>query len=159
MTEKLTLPEQWRCFHCDEVFTDVEKAREHFGTSLAQSPACTIDAAHVRELEAELARHRSEDTDLHRQIYGMQAAHRTDLMREEEKGYARGLADGMKENAKLAAALDKLIGGLDNCIENARLRNDQYDVGYMGAMKKTAEEARALLPTWPAEEPACDASK
>jgi hypothetical protein len=38
--------------------------------------------------------------------------------------------------------IESLIGGLENCIENAKLRGDAYDVGYMSAM---VTEARALL--------------
>lgn len=30
----------WRCFHCDEVFTDLEKAREHFGNTLLTPAHC-----------------------------------------------------------------------------------------------------------------------
>jgi len=51
---------QWRCFHCDEVFTDKAEAQEHFGEYLDDSPLCLIKgqdgglAARVRELEAEV---------------------------------------------------------------------------------------------------------
>jgi hypothetical protein len=84
---------EWRCFHCDESFTDEEQAALHFGTNQYHNPACQVDAKHLRELESELARYREEDTDLHRQIWRMQAEHHAALRREEEKGYARGLAD------------------------------------------------------------------
>lgn len=87
-------PNAWRCFHCDEVFTSSETAAEHFGPRIYSDPACTINAARLRELEAELARYREEDTDLHREIHGMQAEHHTALRREEEKGYTTGLRDG-----------------------------------------------------------------
>ncbi|WP_321946607.1 hypothetical protein [Paraburkholderia sp. J10-1] len=50
-------------------------------------------------------------------------------------------------------ALDLLMGGLENCIDNARLRNDAYDVGYMSAMKKTVNEALAALPSGAAQAP------
>jgi hypothetical protein len=51
---------EWRCFHCDEVFTDKTEAREHFGEYLDDSPACLIKGEdggllkRVRELEAEV---------------------------------------------------------------------------------------------------------
>ncbi|MCW3700401.1 hypothetical protein [Burkholderia cenocepacia] len=86
----------WRCFHCDEVFADVESATLHFGRSERQSPACGIDIAEYRAMERRMAAYNEEDSELHRTIYGMQAQHQADLRREEEKGYARGLADGMK---------------------------------------------------------------
>lgn len=87
-----TLKAQWRCFHCDETFTDEAAARLHFGTSLMHSPACTIDVAEYRAMEARMKLYNEEDSDLHREIAGMQSTHRTALRREEEKGYARGLA-------------------------------------------------------------------
>lgn len=83
----------WQCFHCDEVFTDRAAAAAHFGPSIYSDPACAIDAHRLRELEAELARYREEDTDLHRELYGMQSKHQTELRRAEEEGYARGLHD------------------------------------------------------------------
>ncbi|HEM8998852.1 TPA: hypothetical protein U2T46_000887 [Burkholderia cenocepacia] len=84
----------WRCFHCDEVFTDQESAALHFGTSERQSPACSIDVTEYRAMERRMHAYNEEDTDLHRTIHRLQAQHQTELRREEEKGYARGLADG-----------------------------------------------------------------
>jgi hypothetical protein len=83
---------EWACFHCGEVFADEKLAADHFGRSELAISACQVDAAHLRELEAELARYCSEDTDLHREIYAMAARHAVELIREEEKGYAAGLA-------------------------------------------------------------------
>jgi hypothetical protein len=83
----------WRCFHCDETFTDAEQATLHFGRTQMSEPACQVSPERLRELEAQLDRYRHEDTDLHREIYGLHAKHHTALQREEEKGYARGLAD------------------------------------------------------------------
>lgn len=88
---------EWRCFHCDEVFVDKQAAEAHFGSTEIDKPICQLDAAYVRGLEAELARYRGEDTDLHRQIYGMQADHAVALRRAEEQGYARGLHDGRND--------------------------------------------------------------
>lgn len=31
---------QWTCFHCDETFTDVDAAREHFGADAGATPGC-----------------------------------------------------------------------------------------------------------------------
>jgi len=87
----------WRCFHCDEVFADAESAALHFGRSEMQSPACSIDIAEYRAMEQRMRSYSEEDTALHREIHGLLAKHQTELMRAEEKGYARGLADGMKE--------------------------------------------------------------
>lgn len=84
----------WRCFHCDEVFRGALRASLHFGNYQNATPACQIDAAHLRELEKQLARYREEDTDLHRQIHRLQSEHGAALRRAEESGYAKGLQDG-----------------------------------------------------------------
>jgi hypothetical protein len=53
-------PTTWRCFHCDEVFTDKAEAHEHFGDYPDDNPLCLIKgqdgglAARIRELETEL---------------------------------------------------------------------------------------------------------
>ena len=84
----------WRCFHCDEVFTERECAQLHFGATLMSDPACQIDVKQFREMERMLERFRAEDTDLHREIHRLHAAHYAALRCEEEAGYAKGLADG-----------------------------------------------------------------
>jgi hypothetical protein len=44
---------EWRCFHCDEVFTDKAEAQEHFGLERdASTPACQLTVSEVRELRA-----------------------------------------------------------------------------------------------------------
>jgi hypothetical protein len=93
----------WRCFHCDEVFVDQHRAAAHFG-NFESAPACKISDEDVRRLEQELARYRAEDSDLDRAYHAMQADHAVALRREEEKGYAQGLADGKRE---ALADLDK----------------------------------------------------
>jgi hypothetical protein len=41
LKEREQLERSWRCFHCDEVFTDEETARAHFGTEMENDhPAC-----------------------------------------------------------------------------------------------------------------------
>lgn len=85
---------EWRCFHCDDVFTDREKAAEHFGTTLLADPACQIDLLHFRLMEKLHLGYLDEDTELHREIARLHADHHTALRHEEEKGYVRGLADG-----------------------------------------------------------------
>jgi hypothetical protein len=92
----------WRCFHCGEVFTKAQErwAREHFGADQDALPVCQMRLpgehnllTYLRKAEKELCAHRSEDTDLIRAFHSMQADHSEALRREEEKGYARGLAD------------------------------------------------------------------
>lgn len=92
----------WRCFHCDEVFNDREAAALHFGTSLMHEPACQIDIAKYREMEETVRRYNEEDTDLHREIHGLQARHQAELRREEKTGYAQGLRDQKAETLRWA---------------------------------------------------------
>jgi len=82
----------WRCFHCAELFVDESSAAEHFGTSERQNPACQIDIAEYREMESRMVRYNEEDADIHREMRRMDGEHRQALRREEEIGYARGLA-------------------------------------------------------------------
>jgi hypothetical protein len=93
----------WRCFHCDEIFTDFAEAEMHFGRSCMSNPVCIITAVELRDMENQLNRYREEDTQLHRELRQMESNHATALRREEEKGYARGLQDAryMAINGKL----------------------------------------------------------
>lgn len=93
----------WRCFHCGDTFTkaQVRWAREHFGRDEHETPVCLIRTAGesalltaLRNAQDELASHRAEDTDLMLALWAMSADHQTALRREEERGYAKGLADG-----------------------------------------------------------------
>ncbi len=89
---------QWRCFHCDEVFESRKFAAEHFGTD-CETPACQIAAheghlvTYIRRLEADLARCRTDDSDVMRSIMTLEADHRTALREAEERGYAKGVRD------------------------------------------------------------------
>ena len=84
---------QWRCFHCDEVFTDSQKAMQHFGPKQCCTPACCISAETIRGMESQLSQFREEDTDLHREICRLKTEHNLALQRAEESGYAKGLKD------------------------------------------------------------------
>lgn len=84
----------WRCFHCDEVFTDRTAALDHFGPDrLLSTPGCQIDVAEYRRMEEVFRRSVDEDTDLHRQIRSLRSDLDTAVRRAEEDGYAKGLAD------------------------------------------------------------------
>jgi len=85
---------EWRCFHCDESFTDVEAARTHFGDSEYSDPICCMKPEDVRAMERELERYRMEDSDKDREFHAMRADHARALRVEEEKGYEKGLRDG-----------------------------------------------------------------
>jgi hypothetical protein len=93
----------WRCFHCGEGFTRAQErwAREHFGRDESAEPVCLIRTAGesallsaLRKAEDELADYRAEDSRIMRAMWAMACDHRQALIREEEKGYAKGLRDG-----------------------------------------------------------------
>ena len=93
----------WTCFHCGDTFTTVGSARDHFGLDCSSQPACKIKAGGergllmaLRKAEFEIARHMSEDTALHRELYSLQARHSSALQNAEEVGYERGLSDAKK---------------------------------------------------------------
>jgi hypothetical protein len=93
----------WRCFHCGDTFTKAQErhALNHFGADQGELPVCQMRGPGeyhllemLRKAQAELERHRAEDSDTMRAIYSMQADHAAALRQEEERGYAKGLADG-----------------------------------------------------------------
>lgn len=86
----------WRCFHCDEVFTDKFEAEIHFGRSEHFAPMCLVDAIKYREMEERVRRHNEEDSELHREIHRLESKHHAELQREEEAGYAKGLRDAFE---------------------------------------------------------------
>lgn len=120
----------WCCFFCDEVFTVWESALEHFGGTFDAEPLCKIAAADgglankVRQLEEELVGYRHEDSETDRVMHRMKAEHRTNLRREEENGYAKGLADGraidrIHTPAEMErAAIDHVVQMARRTIEN-----------------------------------------
>ena len=98
----------WRCFHCGDAFTKAQEqhARDHFGRDCSQTPVCLIREPGeyqvlraLRDAQDELAAYRAEDTTLMRALHSMAADHSQALRREEERGYERGLRDGMQEKA------------------------------------------------------------
>lgn len=97
------MPKEWRCFHCDELFTDEDEAREHFGymeDGAYEATACQLTKDEkglvglLREAWAELRGHREEDTSLHRSLWSLSADAETKRREWGDKEYARGLADG-----------------------------------------------------------------
>lgn len=118
----LNLPGHWRCFHCDEVFTDPKSANDHFGDGGGcdpEPPACKLNAMEggllklYREALQELHQWQVEDNASAREFYALGAEHAVKLRQEEEKGYARGLGDRL-------AVLDAIEGMIENCADGKR---------------------------------------
>lgn len=92
----------WRCFHCGATFTEAQRrwAAEHFGRREDQEPVCLIRSAGesallhaLRDAEDQLAGYREEDGNIMRAMAAMSADHAQALRNEEERGYAKGVAD------------------------------------------------------------------
>ncbi len=64
MTGRPIPPGGWPCFHCGEVFTTVETAREHFGFDLFAEPGCV--AKLLPEESNTLAQLRAAQSDVER---------------------------------------------------------------------------------------------
>lgn len=98
----------WRCFHCDEVFTDERCARDHFGRDETCEPACKIKMGAERSLLTALRRAEndaadawaaihSESTDAAKAYHAQHARHQEQLRIAEELGFERGLAAAREE--------------------------------------------------------------
>lgn len=114
---------EWRCFHCDEVFTDRHAARDHFGHDDTCEPACKIKMGAERSLLTALRRSErdaadawaaihSESTEAAKNYFGTQARHQTQLITAEELGYERGLADAIARAERAEAERDAAVGAL-----------------------------------------------
>lgn len=94
--------EEWKCFHCGEVFTEKKDASIHFGIDMFSTPGCIQKVSPggeqsllqaLREAENELAKYRREDIETMQALYRLQSRHSDALRRAEEAGYERGLRD------------------------------------------------------------------
>jgi rubrerythrin len=106
----------WVCFHCGEHFSgDLaghHAASLHFGATPRSDPACLLGTQknehsllrRFRIVENELDALRTvvatEDTDKDREFHAMRAAHSQELIREEERGYERGMRDAKNETVQ-----------------------------------------------------------
>jgi hypothetical protein len=94
---------EWRCFHCGDVFTDEDAAKDHFGYDLLAEPGCKLNAIEggllgiVRRQDEQLQAYHREDTASYREFYSLGADHSRALIREEQKGYEKGLADARSD--------------------------------------------------------------
>lgn len=98
------LPEgPWRCFHCDELFTQHWTARDHFGHDEGATPACKIKAGEIGIVEALRRAERdagdawfalqNESSTTAKAFRAMQGRHQSQLTAMEQLGYERGPSD------------------------------------------------------------------
>jgi hypothetical protein len=102
----------WVCFFCGDTFRTPGAAEDHFGGTMGSTAACRIKFGdemgllmglrktekRVRELEAQIA---NEDTPKDRELARIRSEHSDALKREEEAGFARGIADMRKHGWRL----------------------------------------------------------
>lgn len=135
----MTVRKTWRCFHCDDVFTNVTHAAAHFGIDQMQQPGCVkvlrngenylLDR--IFTLQQELKRFYDEDSDIMRWRAAKSIQHSHELRSEEERGYNKGVRDMTKERdaereraEKLEIALrhkDEAMGELFKRLEKANV--------------------------------------
>lgn len=114
-----TLPEKhWRCFHCDEVFTDRREAALHFGASETQEPLCVINSLtdgdiwralrqaedHAAEMLEQL---HLENTEMYGSYQRLQSRYAQATIAAEQRGYEKGLRDSQHEFIALMLATGK----------------------------------------------------
>ncbi|GAA2867059.1 hypothetical protein GGQ99_001342 [Aminobacter niigataensis] len=137
VTEEQTPAREWRCFHCDEVFTEEQAARDHFGALTVigipiTDPACCVDIGKFRDMEHQLQRYGMEDSDKDREIAAMHSKHARALMDEEEKGYARGLRDARLEASRVAPVSQKEAVARDEDDMPERIWAGDFDASGFG---------------------------
>lgn len=103
---------EWRCFHCDQVFTQRREAALHFGADEEAKPACMIKAGGehglldaLRKAESELADAwhiiHTESGEAAKAYYNQTSRHTQQLVAAEQMGYDRGLADAQAHPEEL----------------------------------------------------------
>jgi hypothetical protein len=140
MRPAVETPKEWRCYHCDEVFTAPVDAWHHFGGHETCATACQIKAPGefalleaLRNAEDELARYRNEDSDIIRAMWATQSDHAAALRREEEKGYARGL-----RNARSGGETRESSDNAKDTLDAARYRHIRRSEAEMGPAQEQA---------------------
>lgn len=105
----------WKCFHCGDVFTNPKHAAEHFGQGESDIVACKLKHSEghlvtlIRKLESELSSYRRDDSHILRAWMAKEAEHAQALIREEEKGFSRGVADMRRLHEATREALRQCV--------------------------------------------------
>lgn len=103
----------WRCFHCGDVFLNPRHAASHFGIDELQTPGCVAvlrgGESHlldrIRDLQEQMRRFLDEDSDVMRWAAAKASDHAQALIREEERGYAKGVNDVLAMTDEEIAAM------------------------------------------------------
>ncbi len=96
----------WRCFFCDDVFRSAKAAALHFGAFDSCEPdvtACKLMShqqnvlEYIRGLEDEMRLYQAENHPTIKAVYAVEDEMRRAVVKAEETGYARGVADMQKQ--------------------------------------------------------------
>lgn len=96
----------WRCFFCDDLFTTQEAAAIHFGAFDSCEPdtvACKLMShqqnvlEYIRGLEEEVRLYQAENHPTIKAMYAIEDEMRRAIVKAEETGYTRGVADMQKQ--------------------------------------------------------------
>lgn len=103
LRDSLSINEHWRCFHCDEVFTNRIDAAEHFGIDEGATAACRLTAEQddlvrfIRSQELDIRRLQravsQESGEACRLVESMRSRHANELRQAEELGFGRAVAE------------------------------------------------------------------
>lgn len=105
----------WRCFHCNETFTNPKHAATHFGTDEAATPACKLTQsethliAYIRQLERDLTQYRHEDSHILRAIQAKEFEQQQALTQAEEHGYNKGVQEAKQQLKQEIETLRKAL--------------------------------------------------
>ncbi len=148
------LKAQWRCFHCDEVFTDKAEALEHFGADESKDPACRItadDVKRVRELESDVDLWQRRALSAEMEAEGLAGCHSETMRLTNGHGvfmtldYLEGEKLVLKERAEKA---ESQVAALTASINNQNVRrNDMSQIPTIGRIvhyRLSAEDAKQI---------------
>lgn len=111
-------PKEWRCFHCDEVFTDRQEAMLHFGIDELKNPACLIkgdrpllQALREAEEQADQVLHdlHCENTETLRAYRNLQQRFAKVTEALEQTGFDKGVSQARDEQREV---LNQMVGAL-----------------------------------------------
>ncbi|MGN7710808.1 hypothetical protein [Agrobacterium radiobacter] len=145
---------EWRCFHCDEVFTTEHDARLHFGMDQCSDPACKIKLGAeksllvaLRRAETELqdawAAIHNENTEAAKAYYAQQSRHGEQLRAAEELGFERGIADlgSIWEDLK---SLSNAANDLASWAGSINWRGGENQKDWLDELRQHIESVQAL---------------
>ena len=146
--------EEWRCFHCGDVFKDRRSARLHFGRDEQSEAACVIKAGAegsllkaLRDAEEQaddaIQQMHNESTDAALAFHQQRCRHNQALIAAEESGYEKGLADGRAFSTPAASDAEAMARALKAAHEALSRANV---TAYLDMPEDTADVvARAVI--------------